>query len=113
MSDEEDEVKTESIEEDLSKEARQFFDGYVSDFSREFRDQAPKSSLTRVVNLWHESGLDLDTFRDRMMEARDKTKRYTGNVKKGEGGQKQLMPYFLRVLEELSRTESTRRYFGR
>ena len=91
VSDEEDEEETDTNEEESSR-AREFFDGYIRDFSREFRDQAPKSSLTRVVNLWQQSGLDLYTFRDRMMEARDKTKRYTGSVKKGNGGRNSSCP---------------------
>lgn len=101
MTDEEDSDKEDSDKEDLSREAREFFDGYIRDFSREFRDQAPKSSLTRVVNLWRTSELDLYTFRDRMMEARDTTKRYTGTVKKGDGGHKQLMPYWFSILADL------------
>lgn len=40
-------------------------------------------------------------FIDAMMEARGKTKQYTGNIRSGEGGQRSMMAYFFSVLEDI------------
>ncbi len=75
---------------------------YVEGYAREFRDQAPlSSSVTRVVSLYKQSGLDLDAFVLRMEQARGITKERTASVKAGEGGRKNLMAYFLAVLADL------------
>jgi len=79
---------------------REFFDGYMHAFSRGFRDQALKSSRTRVVNLWQSSELDRYTVCDRMLDVRDTTKRSTGAVTTGGGGQKPLLPDWFAVLDE-------------
>lgn len=83
-------------------EAREWLFPYIDDFAREFRDQAPRTStLTRVVKLYRRSGLDQDAFVDLLYRARQTTKERTGNVRAGEGGQKNLIGYFLAVLERL------------
>ncbi len=74
---------------------------YIEHYSREFRDQAVlASSVTRAVNLYRASGLDLDTFITRMEMARGITKERTASVKAGDGGRKNLMAFWFAVLED-------------
>ncbi len=88
-------------------EARAVLSGYVQDLAREFRDEAPlPSSVTRAVNLYAASGLDLDDFVTVMMGARRTTQERTASIKKGaaKGGPlsgKNKMPYFFEVLADL------------
>lgn len=83
-------------------EAREWLFPYIDDFAREFRDRARSSTLTRVVKLYRRSGLDEEAFIDLLYRARQVTKERTGNVRgEGDGGQKNLTPYFLAILERL------------
>jgi hypothetical protein len=83
-------------------EAREWLLPFVEDFAREMRDTAPMTStLTRLVRIYRQSGLDEEQFTDRMYQARQVTKERVGSVKSGEGGKKRLMPYWFSVLERL------------
>lgn len=81
---------------------------YIGDFAREFNDQAPlRSSVTRAVNLCRESGLEVDDFIDKMLEARARTKEYSGSIKAQVSGErggwkpKPKMAYFFSILTDL------------
>lgn len=81
----------------------------VEDFARELNDQAPlASTVTRVVNLCRESGLDLDDFIERMYQARAITQERTSSIRgRSEGfGAKPKAAYWLSVLADLSSRES-------
>jgi len=86
-------------------ESRDVLLPYVADIAREFRDTAPVSStLTRVVRLQRESGLDDDAFIARLMRARQITKERTGTIRSGEPGRRQQVAYWLSVVEDLAKT---------
>ena len=78
---------------------------YAEDLARELNDQAPlTSTVTRLVNLYLGSGLDLDTFLDRLMQARAITQERTPAIRtqRPDGwGAKPKMSYFLAVVEDL------------
>ncbi len=88
-------------------EARAVLSSYIQDLAREFRDEAPlPSSVTRAVNLYAASGLDLDDFVTVMMGARRTTQERTASIKKaaaksGPMPGKNKMPYFFEVLADL------------
>jgi hypothetical protein len=83
-------------------EAREWLLPFVEDFAREMRDSAPiTSTLSRLVRIYRESGLDEEEFTDRMYRARQVTKERVGSVKSGEGGKKNLIPYWFSCLERL------------
>lgn len=88
-------------------EARAVLSSYVQDLAREFRDEAPlSSSVTRAVNLYATSGLNLDEFITVMMGARRTTQERTAAIRKGPGksgplAAKNKMPYFFEVLADL------------
>lgn len=91
--------KAKSMEYD---EAREWLLPFVEDWSREMRDTAPISStLTRLVKIYRQSGLDEEQFTDLMYRARQVTKERVGSVKSGEGGKKNLVPYWFSVLQQL------------
>lgn len=97
--------KQETVKFDISKEIHIVISRYVEDFAREFRDQAPpQSSITRAIRLYENSGISPQEFLDAMMEARGTTKRYTGNIRSGEGGHRSMMAYFFSVLDDLLTT---------
>jgi len=80
---------------------------YAEDLGREMNDQAPLSSTTtRLVNIHRRSGLDLDTFIDRILTARAITKERSASIKAsptGSGfGRKPKMGYFFSILEDLT-----------
>jgi len=87
-------------------ETRSVLSSYVQDLAREFRDEAPlASSVTRAVNLYAASGLELDDFIVMMMGARRTTQERTASIKKAavKGGPlagKNKMPYFFEVLTD-------------
>ena len=109
-------VEQQTVEQDRSKlqtvpptenydEARDVLLPYVEDIAREFRDTAPvNSTLTRVVRIQRESGLDDDAFIDRLMQARQITKERTGSIRSGEPGKRQQVAYWLATLEDLTKT---------
>jgi hypothetical protein len=86
-------------------DARQVIQTYITDFAREFHDNASlRSSSTRALNLMKRSGLSLEVFINRMYQARANTKESTGSIKTKSGkdlhGIKSKMPYFFACLEE-------------
>jgi len=85
-------------------EARLAILPYAQDLAREMGDQAPlASTTTRLTTLYRGSGLDLDDYLDRLMQARAITQERTGSIRtRSEGiGPKPKMPYLLAVLEDL------------
>ena len=85
-------------------EARLAILPYAQDLAREMGDQAPlASTTTRLVNLYRSSGLDMDAYLNRVMQARAIAQERTGVIRtRAEGiGPKPKMPYFLAVLEDL------------
>ncbi len=83
-------------------EAREWLLPFVEDFAGEFRDASPISStLTRVVKLFRRSDLDEEAFTELLYRSRQVTKERTAAVKTGEGGKKNLVPYWLAVLTKL------------
>lgn len=80
---------------------------YISDFSREFADRAPlKSSTTRALNLFRQSGLSREAFIAALYHARVVTKERTASIRGtgGEGsaiGAKNKMAYYFSVLEDV------------
>jgi len=77
----------------------------VQDVAREFRDTAPVSAtLTRVIRMQRSSGLDEGVFLERFLRARQMTKERTSAVKGGEPGRREMVPYFLAILEDLTKT---------
>lgn len=85
---------------------RQLIVDYIVDFAREFNDEAPaKSSVTRAVNLFRRSGLELETFCEHLLAARAVVKERTAAIKTTtEPGKpfptKRKMGYFFAVLED-------------
>ncbi len=78
---------------------------YAEDLARELNDRAPlASTTTRLVNLFRASGLDLETFVARLMQARAITQERTASIRtRSEGfGPKPKMAFFLAVVEDLT-----------
>ncbi len=80
---------------------------YISDFAREFDDQAPLgSSVMRAVNLYKRAGIDLEGFVDTLLQARAATKQHSTRIRKNAngdrswGGSKNRMAYFFSVVED-------------
>ena len=91
-------------------EARLVLLGYAEDLARELNDRAPlASTTTRLVNLFRASGLDLETFVTRLMQARAITQERTASIRgHGEGvGPKPTMAFFLAVVEDLTGREAS------
>jgi biotin operon repressor len=102
---EEDHSKLRMVPTEGYEGARDVLLPYVEDIAREFRDAAPVSStLTRVVRLQRESGLDDEAFIGRLMKARQITKERTGAIRSGEPGRRQQVAYWLKVVEDLAKT---------
>jgi hypothetical protein len=77
----------------------------VKDIAHEFRDAAPVgSTLTRVVRIQREAGLDDDAMIARIYRSRQLAKERTSVVQAGEPGKRNLVPYWLAILEDLART---------
>ncbi len=87
-------------------EARRVIKHYIEDYGRQLGDQAPKSSVTRAVNLMHGSGVALGVFVGALQDAYKRTQQKSANIQKmAEAGkspypQKNKMPYFFSLLEE-------------
>lgn len=78
---------------------------FVQDLARELNDQAPlSSSVTRTVNVYRASGLDLDNFIDRMLQARTITQERTASIRTTSSGlgAKPKLQYWFAVLEDLA-----------
>lgn len=77
---------------------------FATDLARELGDEAPLSSTTtRIVNIYKKSGLDLDTFIDRMMQARAVTQERTGTIRTQSDSlaPKKKIHYWFSILEDL------------
>ncbi len=87
-------------------EARRAIRQYIEDYARELGDEAPKSSVTRAINLMREANVSVGTFIAAMQAAKKRTQQRSASiVKMAEGGkspypQKIKMPYFFSLLEE-------------
>jgi DNA-binding transcriptional MocR family regulator len=87
---------------DKYDEDRDVIANYITDFAREFADQAPvASSITRACNLYRASGLSLDAFADVLYAARQITKERAAaiNGRAETLGGKPRMAYFFAVVE--------------
>lgn len=88
--------------------ARMMLLPYVEDFAREFKDQAPlRSSVSRMVNLFHNSGMSEDTFIDVMYQARSRTKEYASSITSEVAGggpwkTKARMAYFFSIITDMT-----------
>jgi len=81
---------------------------YVSDFAREFNDQAPlRASTMRAYNLLRRTELPREEFISFLYTARAVTKERTGNIRSRAGEDtfgtpiKAKMAFFFAVLEDL------------
>ncbi len=87
-------------------EARRAVKHYIEDYGRQLGDQAPKSSVTRALNLMEEAGVALGLFIGALQDTYKKTQQKSANIQKlAENGrspypQKNKMPYFFSLLEE-------------
>ncbi len=87
-------------------EARRAVRRYIEDYGRQLGDQAPKSSVTRALNLMEEAGVALGLFIGALQDTYKKTQQKSANIQKlAENGrtpypQKNKMPYFFSLLEE-------------
>jgi len=86
-------------------EARRVIRQYVEDFGRALGDQAPKSSVTRALNLMQEAGVSLGLFIGALQDAKKTTQKRSASIQKQGGGdgaflQKNKMAYFFSVLED-------------
>ena len=74
---------------------------YIEETAKLFSDQAPlRSSTTRAINLYHNSGLTLGEFLSRLCEVRSTTKARRDKVKKQANGNKKTMAYWFACLED-------------
>jgi len=86
--------------------ARLVIKQYVEDYGRQLGDQAPKSSVTRALNLLHQSGVAVGLFINALQDTYKRTQQKSANIQKvHEGGaspypQKNKMPYYFSLLEE-------------
>jgi hypothetical protein len=78
---------------------------YAQDYGRELGDQAPlTSTVTRLTNLYRDSGLELEVFLDLLITARAITQERTASIRtpRPDGpGPKPKMAYWFTVLEGL------------
>jgi hypothetical protein len=78
---------------------------YAEDYGRELGDQAPlTSTVTRLTNLYRDSGLELEVFLDLLITARAITQERTAAIRtpRPDGqGPKPKMAYWFTVLEGL------------
>lgn len=84
---------------DPDKDLEEFrISNFINDFAHEMRDRAPRrSSTSRAINLFKQSGLALEDFTAIMYEARARTKRSTNVNNK--------MSYWFACLESLVKGE--------
>ncbi len=86
----------------------QIIQSYISDFAREFNDQAPlKTSATRAYNLFQRSGVSRELMIDQLYAARAIVKERTGGIRSRAiddrygVSTKNKAAYFFAVLEDL------------
>ncbi len=89
-------------------EEREEVTAFLSDFAREFNDEAQlSSSVTRAIKLFKQAGAPRERWGDYLYQARAITKEYTGSIRKTataeRGGfvRKNKAPYFFEVLSDL------------
>lgn len=89
-------------------EARQIITSYIADFAPELGDEAKLPvTISRAVNLYKRSGIEIGQFTGLLYEARSRCKEYTATIKKerksddGWYAGKNKIPYFFAILEEL------------
>ena len=105
QTEEQDRSKLRTAPTEVYDESRDVLLPLVKDIAHEFRDAAPVSStLTRVVRIQQESGLADDEFIGRVYRARQMAKERTSVVQAGEPGRRNLVPYWLAILEDLAKT---------
>jgi hypothetical protein len=87
---------------------REQLQGYLADFARELRDDAPlPATITRVLNLFRRAGTPATEWADYLYRARAITQERTAQIRSGptESGRpwspKNKIPYFFAVLEDL------------
>jgi len=89
-------------------EERAMILAFISDFAREFEDQAQlKSSVSRAFNIYRESGLSPVIFQDRMYQARIRTKERRAAIKGSR------MAYFFACLEQEAGLREAPEHSGR
>ena len=91
------------------EELREAFLPFAEDFGREFADQAPlASTVTRLVNVYRRSGLEMEAFVELIYRSRRITKERSASIKGSphpgplEMGRKPKAAYWLAVLEDLA-----------
>ena len=82
---------------------REILSSYMQSIALELRDQAPlRSTVTRLLRLYNRSGLNsLPAFIDVLYQAKGIAREHTGSIRAGEPGARQIMPYFIAVVEDL------------
>jgi hypothetical protein len=89
----------------VSRRERDVIGQYAADLSHEMRDRAsPRSTATRLINLYAGSGLVLDEFLDLFQNARRLTQKHSASIRAETddgSGYKVKTPYFFGVLEDL------------
>lgn len=92
-----------------SREDREHIEAFLSDFAREFNDEAPlSSSITRALNLFARAKIHPGQWGDYLYQARAITRERTAVITKQANGKenafsaKNKVPYFFAVLEELT-----------
>lgn len=66
----------------------------LDSISRQFKDRAPKSSLTRAARLWFKLNVPLEAYKDWIQEARQRTKDHWAGIEATP------MQYFFGILEK-------------
>lgn len=100
----------ESSNSSIALTERETISWVIEDIAREFNDQAPvKSSVSRTVRLYGESGKSFEAFLDLLQAARLRTKKNTGSIKSKdeESGTKRKMAYFFSIVENLIESDQS------
>lgn len=91
-----------------ASEDRERLRPFLEDFARELGDESPLSStITRVLGIFQTAGVAPERWSDLLYQARGLTQERTPQIRKRAGSgedqfrQKNKMPYFLAVLEQL------------
>ncbi len=87
------------------KQLPQVFHRQVSDFSAGFKDQAPKSSKTQVMNIYDpmtQYGITEFEFIEMMYSARTKTNKHSIDKETPDKSGMNRMPYFIETLADLA-----------
>lgn len=105
-SDEKDQIQIRHTEVDDSKsispDERKSLTNLMHDIARELHDRASfQSTAGRVLNLYRKSDVDLETFIGFIYMARARTQHYTPSIRAGDPGERNKIPYFFAVLDDL------------